>query len=336
MNESFNRVKLNYADKKVDYSKSFLVRHAFAILHNNDGLLEMLITIRQAGNFIEFSEQNQINIGKIWKQRENKCKCNIAKINEKNTLRAKKIAEMRKQMEEFDFSKDLIPYGIVIKDSIINQEFRLSFANLIPDFDGYILCKGCSCFPKRSPKGGLCNLCYYYNEHGLSKYIINEKFYNNDDLEKKNPTELINSIINDFFKLNDYQELQRKSIESFLKGQNTLTILPSGARKTLIFLVSSILSRTLTVVFTPLKAIMENQLPLDIQEKIFSEVAAGITKDLWTTPEKFIKSSKFRQFLHNVSQTCGIQFVIDELHCILEFGHFRLVYPLVSSPFSLK
>ncbi|CAG8760001.1 17224_t:CDS:2, partial [Gigaspora rosea] len=75
--------------------------------------------------------------------------------------------------------------------------------------------------------------------------------------------------------------------------QNTLTILPTGAGKTLIFLVSSILSKTLTVVFTPLKAIMENQLvripataifatlnqPLDIQEKMFSKVVAGQIKE---------------------------------------------------------
>ncbi|CAG8668012.1 12486_t:CDS:2, partial [Gigaspora rosea] len=166
---------------------------------------------------------------------------------------------------------DLIPYGIVIKESIINQEFRPSFANLIPDFDGYILCK---------------DVVVFQSDH--------------------------------------QKELQQESIESFLKGQNTLTILPTGARKTLIFLVSSILSRTLTVVFTPLKAIMENQLvTLGYTRKIFSEVAAGITKVLWATPEKFIESSKFCQFLHNVSQTCGIQFVIDESHCILEFGHFR-------------
>ncbi|CAG8839351.1 35136_t:CDS:2, partial [Gigaspora margarita] len=32
----------------------------------------MLNTIRQAGNFIEFSKQDQINIGKIWKQQEDK------------------------------------------------------------------------------------------------------------------------------------------------------------------------------------------------------------------------------------------------------------------------
>ncbi|CAG8851754.1 19663_t:CDS:2, partial [Gigaspora margarita] len=63
--------------------------------------------------------------------------------------------------------------------------------------------------------------------------------------------------------------------------------------------------------------------PLEAQEKIFGEVAAGVIKVLWITPEKFIKSLRFRRFLHNVSQTRGIQFVIDETHCVIEFGHFR-------------
>ncbi|CAG8853390.1 13307_t:CDS:2, partial [Gigaspora margarita] len=135
-----------------DYAKSFSARHGLAVLHNNSGLLEMLEVIRRAGNCLEFSEQDQINIGKIWKHKEDKRKCNVAKINERNALRGKKIAETRKQMEEFDYSKDLIPYGITIKENIINEEFRPSFADLIPDFDGFVLCEGCKCFPKRSPK----------------------------------------------------------------------------------------------------------------------------------------------------------------------------------------
>ncbi|CAG8620650.1 16027_t:CDS:10, partial [Gigaspora rosea] len=260
MNESFNHVKLNYTDKKVDYAKSFLARHGLAVLHNNSGLLEMLEVIRQAGNSSEFSEQN--------------------------ALRAKKITETQKQMEEFDYSKDLIPYGITITENIVNEEFQPSFANLIPDFDGFVICE--------------------------ASYIVNPKFYNSNEKQKAVlPTELIDSA--------------RESIESFLKGQETLTILPTGAGKTLIFSAASILTNTLVVVFTPLKAIMENQLsklvkmgipaatiyafsdqPLEVQEKIFGKVAAGITKVLWITPEKFIESLRFRRFLHNVFQTQSI------------------------------
>ncbi|CAG8559790.1 34472_t:CDS:10, partial [Gigaspora margarita] len=306
MNEAFNRVKLNYTDKKVDFTKSFSAWHGLAVLHNNNGLLEMLEVVRWAGNLLEFSEQDQINIGKIWKQREVKRNCNIAEINKQNVLRNKKIAETKKQMEEFDFSKDLIPYRITTKDNIINQEFQPSFANLIPDFDGFIHCEGCKCFPKQSPKGGLCHLYYFYNEHGLASYIINPKFHNiYSNQETVIPIELIDSIVKDFFKFNNYRELQQES-----------------TRKTLIFSIVSILTKALTVVFMPLKAVMECQLhelvkmgipaaklyaasdqSLEEQEKIFGEIAVGITKVLWITPEKFIESPRFHKFLCNVSQT---------------------------------
>ncbi|RIB12705.1 P-loop containing nucleoside triphosphate hydrolase protein [Gigaspora rosea] len=344
MNEAFNYIKLNYTDKKINFAKSFSARHGLAVLHNNNSFLEMLEVIRRAGILPEFSEQDLINIGKIWKQRQDKRNCNIAEINKRNVLQSKKIAETKKQIEEFDFSKDLIPYEITIKDNIINQEFRPLFANLISDFDRFIHCEGCKYFPKQSPKGGLCRLCYFYNEYGLASYIINPKFHNNHSDQEAVPIELIDSIIKNFFRFNNYREFQQKSIESFLKNQDTLTILPTGTSKTLIFSIVSILTKALTVVFTLLKAVMECQLrelvemgisatkiytaldqSLEEQEKIFSEIAVGITRVLWVIPEKFIESPRFHRFLCNVSQTRGIQFVVDECHCILEFEHFRLV-----------
>ncbi|CAG8780916.1 24709_t:CDS:2, partial [Dentiscutata erythropus] len=65
MNKAFNRVKLNYANKKVDYAKSFSAQHGLAVLHNNNGFLEMLEIVRWAENLLKFSEEDQINIGKI-------------------------------------------------------------------------------------------------------------------------------------------------------------------------------------------------------------------------------------------------------------------------------
>ncbi|CAG8835360.1 40709_t:CDS:2, partial [Gigaspora margarita] len=125
--------------------------------------------------------------------------------------------------------------------------------------------------------------------------------------------------------------LEQESIESFLKGQDTLTILPTGAGKTLIFSAASILTKALTVselvkIGIPAATIYASlDQPLEVQKKIFGKVAAGITKVLWITPEKFIKSLRFCRFLDNVFQTRGIQFVIDKTHCVLEFEHFRLL-----------
>ncbi|CAG8739557.1 16022_t:CDS:2 [Dentiscutata erythropus] len=259
---------IGYTEGQANAFKEFLEKHTKllqkqslittirTILYNNDSLLEMLEIVRQARNLLEFSKEDQINIGKIWKQREDKCKCNIAEINKRNVLQSKKIEEIQKQLKEFDFSKDLIPYGIKIKYDVVNQEFQSSFTNLISDFDEFIFCEGYKYFPKQSPKG-LCQLCYFYNEHGLSSYIINSKFHKIDKDQTIIPTELIDPVITNFFKFDGYREFQQESIESFLKKQDTLTILPTGTEKTLIFSAASILTKALIVVFTSLKAIIE-------------------------------------------------------------------------------
>lgn len=64
----------------------------------------------------------------------------------------------------------------------------------------------------------------------------------------------VDSIISNFF---EYLEKQRENIMSFLQGQNTLTILKTGGGKSLIYAVASVLS--LTVVFTPQKVLMNDQ-----------------------------------------------------------------------------
>ncbi|CAG8748240.1 20877_t:CDS:2, partial [Racocetra persica] len=71
-NEAVNRIKLNYIDKKTDYSKSFSAKHALAVLHNNDRLLTLLETVQKVAKLPEFSEQDIVNIIKIWKNRNDK------------------------------------------------------------------------------------------------------------------------------------------------------------------------------------------------------------------------------------------------------------------------
>jgi superfamily II DNA helicase RecQ len=50
-----------------------------------------------------------------------------------------------------------------------------------------------------------------------------------------------------------------ESIKSFSLGQHTLTILRTGGGKSLIYAAASILSQVLTVVFTPQKSLMDDQ-----------------------------------------------------------------------------
>ncbi|CAG8798006.1 7969_t:CDS:2, partial [Racocetra fulgida] len=78
-NESVNRIKLNYTDKKQDYPKSYRTRYALAVIHTNNGFLKILQ--------IFFSDQDLLNIGKIWKQREDKRNRNVAEIHKRNDMR---------------------------------------------------------------------------------------------------------------------------------------------------------------------------------------------------------------------------------------------------------
>jgi superfamily II DNA helicase RecQ len=60
-----------------------------------------------------------------------------------------------------------------------------------------------------------------------------------------------------------------------------------------------------------------------IQEKIVAEIASGLIRILFITPEKYIKNLRFRNMLQNVYNTRGLQFVIDEAHCIISYEGFR-------------
>ena len=60
-----------------------------------------------------------------------------------------------------------------------------------------------------------------------------------------------------------------------------------------------------------------------VQEKIFAEIASGLIRILFITPEKYISNSRFRDMLRNIYKNRGLQFVIDEAHCIVSYEGFR-------------
>jgi hypothetical protein len=107
-NEAFNRLKLNYTEKKIDYPKSFRARHALSVIHNNNGFIELQRKVRIAGNLVSFSDQDEKNLFKIWKQKEQKRKSNLMAIETRNKKRAGKIIDQKKRLESFDFSQVLI------------------------------------------------------------------------------------------------------------------------------------------------------------------------------------------------------------------------------------
>jgi len=115
-NEAFNRVKLCFHDKKIDYWKTYSTRHALAVLQYNSGLLNMLKIARSACNLQEFSEIDKQNISQIAEGRKKQSQRNSNNIAKRNEERGKKIQEQRTNLETFDWDKVYFKIGIYINN----------------------------------------------------------------------------------------------------------------------------------------------------------------------------------------------------------------------------
>jgi ATP-dependent DNA helicase RecQ len=142
---------------------------------------------------------------------------------------------------------------------------------------------------------------------------------------------------------------QRQIIEDALQNRDLMVVMPTGGGKSLCFQLPALLKNGLTVVVSPLIALMQDQVealrnnninatflnsslnPYQVRSRE-EAILTGKVKLLYVAPERLL-SERFLPFIDLVKEKIGISsFAIDEAHCVSEWGHdFRPEYRQLKS-----
>lgn len=147
-------------------------------------------------------------------------------------------------------------------------------------------------------------------------------------------------VLKDVFGFDDFRPGQASVMEALLAGRHVLAVMPTGAGKSLCYQVPALVKGGLTIVVSPLVALMQDQVAAlrlagvaadtinssidrDANVAAWRRVASGQTRLLYLAPERLMTE----RMLDALARLDVSLIAIDEAHCISQWGPaFRREY----------